>query len=171
MFETKKKKGQDPSAVIYKNAIDCMVKIFKQEGISKGFFKGLLPPLINLSIINSFTFASYAMAKRILTERQNVTQQYQSALINFEAGAIVGSLSSFIATPFDLIKIRTQINRSSGKQAIGSIQMTKKLFGDHGFFVFYKGFVVNTVRELMFGAIYFGIYELLKQYLFHKIRS
>lgn len=87
---------------------------------------------------------------------------------------LVGLGSSFFATPFDQVKIQTQMKRRSiGTNArIGSVKIASKIWKNYGFFRgFYNGFVVNTVREILFGAVYFGSYENTKEYLLIKNRD
>ena len=39
--------------------------IYRQEGL-RGFYRGLAPPLAALTVLNTLSFSSYSMAKRVL---------------------------------------------------------------------------------------------------------
>lgn len=180
---------------IYRNSVDCTKQLYRAEGY-KAFFKGLLPPLMNLAILNTIGFALFSGLKRKVGEvrydyemnRQHIPDLHATPqqttpksevsktnpnsmsrpIDSVGIGMLVGFGSSFFATPFDQVKIQTQIQRGIlGKNIpIGSVSIAKNIKRQYGFIRgFYNGFVVNTVREIVFGAVYFGVYENSKEYL------
>ena len=60
---------QDASVVSvhsrYTGAIDCFRKIVANEGFS-ALYRGLLPPLMTISLQNAILFASFGAAKRFI---------------------------------------------------------------------------------------------------------
>lgn len=80
----------------------------------------------------------------------------------FIAGAGVGLASSFLSTPFEVVKVRLQ--HVDGAQYRGSLDAAIRLVTQHrSLSVLYTGHVINTWRELIFCTFYFGGYENLKK--------
>jgi solute carrier family 25 carnitine/acylcarnitine transporter 20/29 len=85
------------------------------------------------------------------------------------AGALVGLTSSYISTPFELVKCQMQLHRtlpastSTVSPALNpyrsSVQAAIHIAKAHGLLTLWRGFMVNTVRESLFLAVYFFAYE------------
>ena len=87
----------------------------------------------------------------------------------FIAGCGVGLASSFLSTPFEVVKVRMQ--HSSGNKYSGSTDAALRLVRAHGVSVLFTGHVVNTWREMVFCTAYFGGYESLKLFLAAQIEK
>lgn len=80
-----------------------------------------------------------------------------------------------------MVKIQTQLlshsNISTDKKEIkpsrvsGSIATASYLIRNHGPLIFYRGYLVNLSREVLFCGTYFGLYETLKQTLYSKFHT
>ena len=73
---------------------------------------------------------------------------------------------SHLSTPFDNIRIRCQIQKEISAKYIGSVEMTKLVFKNHGIRGIFAGYQVNLLRESVGGALYFGWYETVKNRLY-----
>lgn len=114
--------------------------IYHNEGFI-GFYKGVRAPLISNCIINGVMFHSnFYINKHILKNNTN----------HFYSGAISGLISSFIISPFELIKNRIQIeNNYNKKYSTVIFEIYKKK-------IFWKGLFPTITREIPACSIYFG---------------
>lgn len=135
--------------------------LVRTEGVLS-LYKGLLPPLISLSILNTVNFASYSYFHQLL----NGTRNWD--LRNALAGGICGPMSSVVSTVENLVKTQMQVDNVGRRQFLGSIDCLRQLTAQHGVAVLYTGHVVNTVRETAFISTYFFMYEGLRhEFLTH----
>ena len=145
--------------------------ILKTEGIAS-LYKGVGPPLLSLSIVNTLSFSSYSYW------RQNHFYgsdgwDYRNAL----SGMMGAPLFGVVTTPENLLKTQMQMDNvqkerdkikggvaSDPTQKLkgrftGSFHCAKTLVSSHGLSVLYTGHVINTVREAAFVGMYFYCYE------------
>eukprot|EP01118_Nematostelium_gracile_P015468 TRINITY_DN6208_c0_g1_i1.p1 TRINITY_DN6208_c0_g1~~TRINITY_DN6208_c0_g1_i1.p1 ORF type:complete len:190 (-),score=34.51 TRINITY_DN6208_c0_g1_i1:13-582(-) len=77
----------------------------------------------------------------------------------FLAGGITGWATSVFSTPFELVKLQMQNDNVNAKRFRGSFHCAKTLLAEKGLRSFYTGYTINTIREVAFLSVYFGIYE------------
>jgi len=124
--------------------------------------------MLSLTILNSVAFGLYGWCKnavRSVSHGNVVVDRFQY----FIAGCGVGLASSFLSTPFEVVKVKMQ--HSSGSLYTGSTDAAIQLVRAHGASVLFTGHIVNTVREMVFCTAYFGGYESLKLYLADQIEK
>ena len=124
--------------------------------------------MLSLTILNSAAFGLYGWCKDEIRSRgagNPFVDRYQY----YMAGFGVGLASSFLSTPFEVVKVRLQ--HSSGSQYAGSRDAAIKLVRAYGPSVLFTGHIVNTWREILFCTIYFGSYENLKILLSHQFEA
>ncbi len=73
----------------------------KHEG-GRGFFKGMISPLVGNAATNAIMFASYANILKVIDDDQN--EPKLSSV--FTAGALGGLLQTFALTPTELVKCK-----------------------------------------------------------------
>eukprot|EP01117_Protostelium_nocturnum_P000875 TRINITY_DN1120_c1_g1_i4.p2 TRINITY_DN1120_c1_g1~~TRINITY_DN1120_c1_g1_i4.p2 ORF type:complete len:235 (+),score=74.00 TRINITY_DN1120_c1_g1_i4:175-879(+) len=155
----------------YNGALDVLFKVVKEEGIRHGLFRGLIPPLISLTFLNSVSFGSYSLFKSKLMEwreRKRGIREENSHKLRWEyfgAGLLTGTFSGVFSTPFEMVKVRMQLDNISEKQYRGSAHCASSLYRTFGLRSWYTGYLTNTVRESVFCGIYFGAYEHSKHFL------
>ncbi len=152
----------------------------------RAFYQGLTPPLVSLAFLNTISFTVYGQCKRLIAhhtsslvpapgaaaaaaaaatarpQRSDISSgpMWHSAL----AGSVTGIGIGVCSTPFDLVKVQAQLQRSQPSAAAsGSWSTAKRLVRAHGLRVLYRGYAVNTAREALFGAVYFGAYHSTKR--------
>eukprot|EP01122_Echinamoeba_exundans_P016683 TRINITY_DN8530_c0_g1_i1.p1 TRINITY_DN8530_c0_g1~~TRINITY_DN8530_c0_g1_i1.p1 ORF type:complete len:299 (+),score=17.88 TRINITY_DN8530_c0_g1_i1:158-1054(+) len=144
----------------YTGMVDCFVKIVKQEGTSS-LFRGIASPMLSLTILNAISFGTYGHIKAAMRTHLNDNKPLTHAH-HVLAGAAVGALSTVVSTPFEMVKVRLQLDNVQEKRFKGSIHAARYLVREYGFTSLYAGFWVNTWREILFCALYFGVYETAK---------
>jgi solute carrier family 25 carnitine/acylcarnitine transporter 20/29 len=152
-------------------ALSCARQIYRQEGLAS-FFKGLSSPLASLTFLNMMSFTVYGqlnllLAKALLPWADTPYRRPLRTSSFFVAGAGVGAVAGLFSTPFEMVKVRMQLDSASGRvpRFTGSWHCARTLAREQGIRVLYTGFSVNFVREMTFCAAYFGTYELAKRAL------
>jgi len=151
----------------YKGALDCLIKVAKNEGL-RGFYKGVTSPLVSLTFLNSFAFGIYGELKREINHNFNADKKDLNNLPPYQyflAGAFSGWLTGIFSTPFEMVKLQMQLDNVTMNRYKGSLHCANLLYKEKGFRAFYTGYTVNTVREIAFCGVYFGIYENTKNFI------
>ncbi len=68
--------SQQMSSRIYKSAIDCAIKKYKEDGI-RIFFTGLTVTLLRSFIVNGIGLLSFEMMMRMTGRRKEQEEQYK----------------------------------------------------------------------------------------------
>jgi len=169
----------------YKGTIDCLNKTFKHDGV-RGMFRGISSPLFGLTVLNAITFGAYnkfnKMQETLLMKLRTdgFTQLPTLTFYNhFISGGGVGVLCSVFSCPFEVIKVRMQLDgrrvQRSEKNASpvhvyerkysGFFDCGKKIWKAEGFRGYYSGYIPTIIRDVSFCATYFAAYEVMKKYL------
>lgn len=147
--------------------------ILKTEGLTS-LYKGVGPPLLSLSIVNTVSFSSYQYWRQNYFHG-NDGWDYRNAL----SGMMGAPLFGIVTTPENLLKTQMQLDnvqdeRDTRKRGLGvssvktqmvkgrftgSFHCAKTLVSSHGLQVLYTGHVINTIREAAFVGMYFYCYE------------
>jgi solute carrier family 25 (mitochondrial carnitine/acylcarnitine transporter), member 20/29 len=147
--------------------LTLVADIVRTEGLI-GLYRGVGPPLVSLSLLNTMSFTSYGYF------RKNV---YGGAdgfdIRNALAGVTGAPAFALISTVENRLKTQLQVQRGViGQQQHfrNSWQCAQYLVRhDGGVSSLYKGHVVNTLREAVFVANYFFVYEGVKELLFREL--
>jgi len=138
-------------------------RIFEREGL-RGMYRGVGPPLLSLSILNTTTFAAYSKLQIYYGATRSKWD-----VKNGLSGASFGLLASMISTVENLIKTQMQIDRALSQEArkyASSLDCLCRISRlESGLFpgsLLYSGHVINTFREMSFLFTYFFVYEGLR---------
>lgn len=140
--------------------------IVRHEGISS-LYRGIAPPLISLSILNTLTFASYSYFQKLYGAHRGRWDWKNAA-----SGASFGPIAACISTVENLIKTQMQVDRGrSQRRYASSWDCFRKLASQKKHHIpgalVYTGHGVNTLREMTFMFTYFYCYEGLRTELGH----
>jgi solute carrier family 25 carnitine/acylcarnitine transporter 20/29 len=120
-------------------------------------------PFFGIAVINSLLFGVYgwALDKTSINGNTNISGYlFHFNFRVFFAGAFSGLINSFLSCPIELLKIRLQ-NQTTEKLYNGNIDLMKKIWKNHGWKGFYRGFGMTIIRETPSYAVYFASYEIL----------
>jgi len=125
--------------------------IVRSEGSVFALYRGVVPPLVSLSILNTVNFTSYSYFQSLYGAQRGWDVR------NSLAGATCAPISSVVSTIENLIKTQLQLDNVTDKRYKGSFDCLKQLVRDEGGIkVLYTGHFVNTIRETTFLLTYFG---------------
>mmetsp|Transcript_60442 Transcript_60442/g.179046 ORF Transcript_60442/g.179046 Transcript_60442/m.179046 type:complete len:330 (-) Transcript_60442:493-1482(-) len=127
-------------------------QIVRSEG-ALALYKGIGPPLVSLSIINTLSFTSYSYFRGIYrgSNGWDVRNSY--------AGMTGAPVFGLITTPENFLKTQMQMDNVRSRRFRGSLHCASVLVREHGFRVLYTGHAVNMTREAAFVGCYFYCYE------------
>ena len=131
-------------------------------------YKGVGPPLLSLSILNTINFASYSGFHTLLGRGKRKSWNVWNGI----AGGLCGPIASVVSTVENLVKTQMQLTNVLSHQQHtqryrNSLQCLQYILANHGVSGVYTGHVVNTAREAAFLSTYFFVYEGLR-YQFHS---
>ena len=128
------------------------ISVVRNEGFL-ALYKGIAPPLISLSILNTLNFTSYSFFRDFYYGTAG--WDYRNGLAGI-TGAPIGAL---VSTVENLVKTQMQLDNVSERRYTGSLNCVRSLVGAHGVSVLYTGHAINTAREMTFLGTYFFSYE------------
>ncbi|RWS25729.1 carnitine-acylcarnitine carrier protein-like protein [Leptotrombidium deliense] len=154
--------GQAP---MYTGTFDCARKIFVNEGVTKGLYRGMGAPLAGVSPMFAICFFGFGIGKRL--QQKNPTDELSYFQL-FNAGVISGIFTTAIMAPGERIKCLLQVqaaNPTGNTQYKGPIDCAKQLYKEGGIRSIYKGTAATLLRDLPASGAYFTTYEFFKNTL------
>ncbi|OSD08615.1 mitochondrial carrier [Trametes coccinea BRFM310] len=141
--------------------------VYREEGII-GFYRGLWIPLMTISFVRAASFTIYTRTKEFFRDRHWLARNHilDVAATGGISGALSGSLISFGSAPFELVKVRRQLEytiaASKGvklAKAPSTMEAVRDIFRTNGALGLYTGFRLHFVRDTMGTALYFFEYD------------
>lgn len=80
-------------------------------------------------------------------------------------GAFAGMANSPVTTPIEHARILLQNQNSMIDPRLrfkGSFDAIRRVYKEYGFRDVYRGYYITVVRDGIFSAVFFGIYDILK---------
>ena len=131
--------------------------IVRSEGFP-ALYKGIGPPLISLSILNTTIFIQYAYFRELYEANPGWDHR------NFLAGISCAPFAGIVSTVENFTKTQMQLDNVKPKQEYtGSWNCFTTLIRKHGLRIVYTGHAINTTREMTFIGPYFFFYEGLRE--------
>jgi len=118
--------------------------------------------MVNLTVLNTLSFGTYAFLREQVKTHLAGGEEL-NAFHYALAGIGVGIGSVPVSTPFELVKVRLQLDNVREKRLKGSFHCMRDLVSRYGPRSLMCGTVVNGWREVIFCAFYFSIYETIKK--------
>ncbi|KAJ3993910.1 hypothetical protein F5050DRAFT_1904426 [Lentinula boryana] len=152
--------------------------VYREEGIS-GFYRGLAIPLLTISFVRAASFTIYNSTKDYFKKREWLARDsiVDVSIIGGISGAMSGALISVGSTPFELVKVRRQLEFSiaSSKgihlaKAPGTLEAVRDIFRTSGIRGLYTGFRLHLTRDTTGTMLYFLEYDGMR-YLLGRQRS
>ncbi|KAK4880369.1 hypothetical protein RN001_008515 [Aquatica leii] len=142
----------------YKGMIDCLLKIWRQEGFG-ALYAGIWPAVLRQATYGTIKFGTYYSLKRI------AVQQYgkETVTLNVVCAVTAGAVSSAIANPTDVLKVRMQVKGSHGN--VGLVGCFKDVYMHEGISGLWKGVNPTAQRAAVIAAIELPVYDFCKSRL------
>lgn len=150
--------------------------VYREEGIM-GFYRGLWIPLMTISFVRAASFTIYNRTKEHFRNNNILCRDsiIDVALTGGSSGAMSGALISFTSAPFELVKIRRQLEytiaASKGIHLVkppGTVEAVREIFRTNGMAGLYTGFRLHFLRDTSGTALYFLEYDGMRHLLGRK---
>ncbi|KAG5897212.1 hypothetical protein JTB14_022563 [Gonioctena quinquepunctata] len=149
------------SQLKYKGMVDCFLKIAKQEGFAS-LYSGIWPAVLRQSTYGTIKFGTYYSLKRIFLEHNDGKE---SITVNVLCGVVAGAVSSAIANPTDVLKVRMQIAGTNGNTNVGLVNCFKDVYTHEGISGLWRGVNPTAQRAAVIAAIELPVYDFCKSHL------
>lgn len=139
-----------------------------------GFYRGLWIPLMTISFVRAASFTIYSRTKENFHNNNILCRDsiIDVSLTGGISGAMSGALISFGSAPFELVKVRRQLEytiaASKGIKMVkppGTLEAVKEIYRNNGFGGLYTGFRLHFVRDTAGTALYFLEYDGMRHLL------
>ncbi|EJU05298.1 mitochondrial carrier [Dacryopinax primogenitus] len=141
--------------------------VFREEGIG-GFFRGVWIPLLTISIVRTASFTIYSGTKEYV-HRKGILAGNSLKDVAFTgavAGAASGSSICFGSAPFEIVKVRRQLEYAIAQargltidKPPGTWSAVMQIVKEKGVLGLYQGFRMHFIRDTMGTSLYFLEYD------------
>jgi len=151
---------------LYKNTLDAVFKIIKNEG-PFALFKGLESTLWRHAFWNGGYFGVIFQVRSIIPKAKSKSGEI---LNDFIAGTLAGTFGTILNTPADVVKSRIQnqdakLKPGQPRKYNWAIPSMITVFREEGFTALYKGFLPKVLRLGPGGGILLVVFEVVTKFL------
>lgn len=126
----------------------------------RGFYKGVIPPLLGVTPIFAVSFWGYDVGKKLVTGGALKEGSTLSTSQMATAGFISAIPTTLVTAPTERIKVVLQTSSSHS-----FVRAAKKLVQEGGIQSLFKGSLATLARDGPGSALYFASYEVCKEVL------
>lgn len=147
---------------MYKNSLDCLVRIYKKEG-----FRGINRGMVTTLLRETPAFGVYFLTYDVLTRSLGCEPEDSYLLPKLLFAGGMSGMSSWLSTyPVDVIKSRLQADGVGGVNKYSSIMdCVRQSLQKEGWRVFTRGLTSTLLRAFPVNAITFATVTLFLMYM------
>lgn len=147
---------------------DCGIKIYKQEGL-RSLYSGVGPAILRQSVYGTLKFGSYYSLKSfIVTNFLDGDTMQENMWVNVSCAALAGAVSSAIANPTDVLKVRMQV-AGRGANPMPLYKCFYEIYRCEGVKGLYRGVVPTSQRAMTIAAVELPVYDFCKNALMETV--
>uniref|UniRef100_A0AAX7UE08 Solute carrier family 25 member 30 n=1 Tax=Astatotilapia calliptera TaxID=8154 RepID=A0AAX7UE08_ASTCA len=142
----------------YRGMLHAIMRIGREEGL-RALYSGIAPAMLRQASYGTIKIGTYQSFKRLLVERP----EDETLLTNVLCGILSGVISSSIANPTDVLKIRMQ---AQGNVIQGSMMGNFiNIYQEEGTRGLWKGVSLTAQRAAIVVGVELPVYDLTKKHL------
>ncbi|KAF8377301.1 hypothetical protein HHK36_030676 [Tetracentron sinense] len=146
-----------------KNLFELIQTIAASQGL-KGFWKGNFVNILRTAPFKAVNFYAYDTYRKQLLKMSG--NEETTNFERFLSGAAAGITATILCLPMDTI--RTKMVAPGGEALGGVIGAFRHMIQTEGFFSLYKGLVPSIISMAPSGAVFYGVYDILKSAYLHS---
>ncbi|XP_055705433.1 mitochondrial uncoupling protein Bmcp isoform X2 [Phlebotomus papatasi] len=143
----------------YRGMTDAFVKITREEGM-RALYSGIWPAVLRQATYGTIKFGTYYSLKKHLS-RHGILQDStgkERVWANVACAVSAGAISSAIANPTDVLKVRMQVDgRGSGKQSL--FACFREIYVREGIRGLWRGVCPTAQRAIVIAAVELPVYD------------
>ncbi|EME28022.1 mitochondrial carrier (BOU / S-adenosylmethionine carrier) [Galdieria sulphuraria] len=136
----------------------CVAEILRKEGFLK-LWRGIGAASMTAGPGHAVYFATYEIGKQLFSNNVNEYKPLATA----GAGALAALVSDGVFIPFDVVKQRMQLQKTS----TSFFSVVSRVYTERGIGAFFAGYTTTLVMEVPYTAVHFATYEGVKHFLLH----
>lgn len=121
----------------YRNALDGLVRLAREEGIRAGVFRGVWPNSLRAAAMTASQLASYDTVKRLLLAMTPMTDNLST---HFVSSFLAGVAAATVTSPVDVVKTRVMSSHAHFTTVL------RELYATEGLRWMFKGWVPSFIR-------------------------
>ncbi|NWX83524.1 KMCP1 protein, partial [Nothoprocta ornata] len=142
----------------YRGMMHALVRIFKEEGL-KALYSGIAPAMLRQASYGTIKIGTYQSLKRMFVEQP----EDETLMINVLCGVLSGVVSSAIANPTDVLKIRMQAQGSMIQG--GMMGNFIQIYQNEGTKGLWKAISLTAQRAAIVVGVELPVYDLTKKHI------
>ncbi|ERE91595.1 conserved oligomeric Golgi complex subunit 3 [Cricetulus griseus] len=142
----------------YRGMLHALMRIGREEGL-RALYSGIAPAMLRQASYGTIKIGTYQSLKRLAVERP----EDETLLINVVCGILSGVISSAIANPTDVLKIRMQAQNSAIQG--GMIGNFINIYQQEGTRGLWKGVSLTAQRAAIVVGVELPVYDITKKHL------
>ncbi|CAB3231566.1 unnamed protein product [Arctia plantaginis] len=144
----------------YTGMVDCFVKTSQQEGV-KALYCGIWPAVLRQATYGTIKFGTYYSLKKWIAKHRADGGSIEHVPTNTFCAAFAGGLSSAIANPTDVLKVRMQV----GEEKRGIVRCFISIYELEGARGLWRGVGPTSQRAAVIAAVELPVYDACKKRL------
>uniref|UniRef100_A0AAY5KRQ9 Solute carrier family 25 member 14 n=1 Tax=Esox lucius TaxID=8010 RepID=A0AAY5KRQ9_ESOLU len=150
--------------VRYRGMFHALFRIGKEEGI-KALYSGISPALLRQASYGTIKIGTYNTLKRLFVTHP----EDETMVINVFCGVVSGVLSSSLANPTDVVKIRMQ---AQGSLLQGSMMSNFiNIYQTEGTRGLWRGVIPTAQRAAIVVGVELPVYDITKKHLIKSVST
>ncbi|KAK9510834.1 hypothetical protein O3M35_005534 [Rhynocoris fuscipes] len=141
----------------YRGMTDAFLKISKQEGFS-ALYSGIWPAVLRQATYGTIKFGTYYTLKDIFVKGNE-----DKVGVNICCAVVAGMVSSAIANPTDVLKVRMQVLGIQNQRSL--IACFQDVYREEGISGLWRGVGPTSQRAAVIAAVELPVYDSCKHYL------
>lgn len=148
----------------YKGMLHAGYTIFKEEGALR-LYRGIKPALLRQATYGTIKIGVYQSLKKAFVK----DPKDETLLINMGCGAVAGAVSSSIATPTDVLKVRMQAHSLTPRYK-GLFHAFSTVYKEEGIAGLWRGVIPTAQRATVITCVELPAYDFFKKLILkHKL--
>lgn len=147
------------SELRYRGMTHAMLRIFREEGLA-ALYSGISPAILRQATYGTIKIGVYQTLKSMIVENP----QESTLFINVCCGVVAGIVSSSLANPTDVLKVRLQaMTEIKNKEAM--TQAFKRIYMEEGIKGLWRGVVPTAQRAAIIAGVELPVYDFSKYWI------
>ncbi|XP_063244579.1 mitochondrial uncoupling protein Bmcp isoform X2 [Bacillus rossius redtenbacheri] len=144
----------------YRGMIDALLQISKQEGV-RALYSGICPAVLRQATYGTIKFGTYYSLKQFATKAYG--HEAEDVAVNICCAIVAGTVSSAIANPTDVLKVRMQV--LGAQTSRGIVACFQDIYRHEGIGGLWRGVGPTSQRAAVIAAVELPVYDFCKQHL------